>query len=78
MQRILYDSAVSHGARIRNNSEVVSLDPENRCVELASGEIVRGDVIIAADGPSSLARKDIVGSQNGDVDGVVGALTMYK
>lgn len=78
LQRVLYDSAISHGAKIRHHSKVVFLDPENRRVKLASGEIVRGDVIIAADGPFSLARQEIVGQQNGDVEGVMGALTMYK
>lgn len=78
VHRLFHDTAVSYGAEIRVNSEVVSLHPDDRCVKLASGEVIRGDVIVGADGPNGLARKNIIGSQDGDVEGVNGNLTTYK
>jgi 2-polyprenyl-6-methoxyphenol hydroxylase-like FAD-dependent oxidoreductase len=56
-RRFLYRIAIRYGAKIHLRSNVVQVNPLNRSVKLASGQTFRGDVIIAADGPSSLARQ---------------------
>jgi len=41
------------------NTTVKSLDPYKRTVTLQSGEILQADVIVGADGPSGLTRREI-------------------
>ncbi|KAG7109955.1 FAD-dependent monooxygenase OpS4 like protein [Verticillium longisporum] len=54
---ILVEAAAKAGAVIRKGQTVVDYKPEEATVVLESGETVRGDLIIAADGVKSLARK---------------------
>ncbi|KAG6861628.1 hypothetical protein C0995_014067 [Termitomyces sp. Mi166 len=56
LRRLLYDTAVSLGADIRLNTPVASIDPDDQSVTLRSGEILRADVIIGADGAYGLSR----------------------
>lgn len=56
---ILLDAAIAAGARLRSNCPVASYDPANGAVILSSGEVVKGDLIVAADGIKSIARKAI-------------------
>jgi 2-polyprenyl-6-methoxyphenol hydroxylase-like FAD-dependent oxidoreductase len=56
-RKLLFDAAVSHGANVRLNTRVTSIDPDNRTVTLAGGEVVRGDVVIGADGTAGLSRQ---------------------
>lgn len=54
---VLLDAATRAGATIRKGQTVVGYMPEEPAVVLESGEVVRGDLVIAADGVKSLARK---------------------
>lgn len=53
---ILVAAATKAGARIRKGQTVKSYSPEDASVTLESGEVVRGDLLIAADGVKSIAR----------------------
>jgi salicylate hydroxylase len=57
---MLYDIARPH-MTLRLNSRVVGLDASAPSVTLSTGEIVRGDVIIGADGVKSTLREYVVG-----------------
>ncbi|TFK50416.1 FAD/NAD(P)-binding domain-containing protein [Heliocybe sulcata] len=52
----LYDSALKAGVLFQYNATVVTIDPDNARVELAGGEVIEGDIVVAADGVHSLAR----------------------
>jgi salicylate hydroxylase len=54
---ILLDAATQAGARLRPGCTVSKYDPDNGAVILDSGEVVRGDLIVAGDGVKSMARK---------------------
>ena len=60
---MLYEVAEESGATINFNSEVMSVDPHCPSVVLSSGEVVKADIIIGADGAESLVRSLIVGKQ---------------
>lgn len=55
--KVLVQAAQRSGADIRKNSEVRTYLPNEGAVILANGTIIRGDLIIAADGVKSIARK---------------------
>ncbi|KZT69787.1 FAD/NAD(P)-binding domain-containing protein [Daedalea quercina L-15889] len=61
--RILHDAAVSQGAEVRYNARVVEIEPGDGAVKLASGDILRGDIIIGADGESGLCRRLVFGRE---------------
>ncbi|KZT25887.1 FAD/NAD(P)-binding domain-containing protein [Neolentinus lepideus HHB14362 ss-1] len=52
----LYDLASKAGVVFQYKATVVSIDPEKASAQLASGEVIEGDLLIAADGVHSLAR----------------------
>lgn len=52
-QRLLYDAAVEVGVNVRFGSRVESIDERTPAVTLSSGEIVKVDIIVGADGMSS-------------------------
>lgn len=51
-QRLLYDAAIELGVQVRLSSRIKSLEEGTACVTLTTGETVRGDIIIGADGSS--------------------------
>lgn len=53
---MLYEFAVMYGAEIRLGAQVSSIDPQTCSITLHSGEVVKGDVIVGADGVDGLAR----------------------
>lgn len=57
----VYSLAKSAGAMIRFSSHVVSVDPSRASIVLSTGETIRGDLIIGADGLSSVVRRSITG-----------------
>lgn len=57
--KVLLQAAQRAGANIRKASEVKTYLPEEGAVILADGTRVTGDLIIAADGVKSIARKAI-------------------
>ena len=59
LRKLLHDAAISCGARIRMNTAVRSIDPYKRTVTLQSGEVLRADVIVGADGPYGMTRREI-------------------
>ena len=52
---------------IRLNSRVVDLDPSAPSVTLASGEVVKADLVIGADGLHSRVRDTVVGRKDNPV-----------
>ncbi|KAH6897967.1 hypothetical protein BKA70DRAFT_746493 [Coprinopsis sp. MPI-PUGE-AT-0042] len=61
--RILVDLAAPY-ATVRLNSRVVDIDPSTPSVTLSSGEIVKGDLLIGADGLHSRVRDTVVGHKD--------------
>ncbi|EGN99370.1 hypothetical protein SERLA73DRAFT_90724 [Serpula lacrymans var. lacrymans S7.3] len=61
LQRLLHNTALSFGAKIRNNATVALVDGDDCHVTLSTGEILRADAIIGADGRSSIIQREIVG-----------------
>jgi salicylate hydroxylase len=57
---MVYDLAKPH-TNIRTNCRVVSLDPSIPSLTLESGEVIRADLVIGADGVKSLTREYVVG-----------------
>jgi salicylate hydroxylase len=77
-RRLLYQTAFLYGAKIRRRTRVVAIDSEERSVTLASGEILRADVIIGADGPNSLARQQLLEEEELPLSGAPTGSMMYK
>ncbi|KAI0328274.1 FAD/NAD-P-binding domain-containing protein [Cubamyces sp. BRFM 1775] len=71
---VLYEAAIRAGVRVRFNAEVASIDPEEHEVELATGEVLTGDVIIGADGEYGPCRTAVLGKE---VRGNPTGLAMY-
>ena len=63
LHRLLFDLAVPH-MTLRLKSTVVGVDPEGPSVTLASGEVVRGDLVVGADGIKSLTQQVVLGHTN--------------
>ena len=51
-QRVLYDAAVERGVIVRFDCRVESLNEDEPSVTINGGEVVKGDIIIGADGIS--------------------------
>lgn len=56
-RKLLYNAAISNGAKVRLNTRVVHVDPDNRTATLAGGEVLRADVVVGADGVDGLSRQ---------------------
>ncbi|KAH7389972.1 salicylate hydroxylase [Pyrenochaeta sp. MPI-SDFR-AT-0127] len=56
---ILYQKALEKGAKVRQGCTVKEFRPHKSSVVLESGEVVTGDLIVAADGVKSLARQTL-------------------
>ncbi len=63
LHALLLDAAVSHGADVEWGARVVSVQQENKTVVacLESGNELRGDLLIGADGIRSLVRQQLFG-----------------
>ncbi|KAJ8517068.1 hypothetical protein ONZ45_g5690 [Pleurotus djamor] len=56
LRKLLYDNAVSSGAKVRLGCRVVDVDPENAVVMLESGEKIQAHVIVCSDGLGGISR----------------------
>lgn len=54
LHNALYQEAASLGVQTRLNSKVDKYDPDTATIFLSDGEAFQGDIVIAADGTSSL------------------------
>ncbi|KAG9243079.1 hypothetical protein BJ878DRAFT_543643 [Calycina marina] len=70
---ILVTAAQAHGVKIRLNSTVKGVDFSKPGIELVSGEVVEGDVVIAADGLRSRCREALLGRRDSPI--LSGSLT---
>jgi salicylate hydroxylase len=61
LRQVLYNAAIAAGAEVRTGTTVTSVSGEGPRVTLASGEILLADVIVGADGCSSIVQQAIVG-----------------
>ncbi|KAK1495501.1 hypothetical protein CCUS01_13382 [Colletotrichum cuscutae] len=69
---VLWSAAKEAGAELRLGTEAVAIDFEDSSVRLVTGKIVRGDVVVGADGLWSRSRDQILGrpsppSETGDL-----------
>ncbi|KAH9837783.1 uncharacterized protein C8Q71DRAFT_561138 [Rhodofomes roseus] len=62
LHRLLYERVAPH-VTLRLNSKVVSVDPEAPSLTLESGEVLRGDLVIGADGVHSTLQQAVVGKK---------------
>lgn len=62
MRTVLRETAIANGVTVRAGQAVASLSVEDSrpSVTLRSGEILDADVIIATDGPDSVARSVVL------------------
>ncbi|KAM0803245.1 hypothetical protein BDR22DRAFT_801742 [Usnea florida] len=58
--RILYEEVKTHGIGVRFGCEVSSISFSEPAVQLSSGEAVKGNLIIGADGPHSVCREALL------------------
>ncbi|KAI0357273.1 FAD/NAD(P)-binding domain-containing protein [Trametes cingulata] len=63
LHRLLFDLARPY-MTLRLKSTVVAVDPDAPSVTLASGEVVRGDLIVGADGVKSMIQRVVLGHTN--------------
>ena len=61
LRGILYTAALELGANIRTSYKVTEVEPYEHQVLLADGEVVKGDVMIGADGPMGLCKEAVTG-----------------
>ena len=58
--RILYEEARNHGVSVRCGCAVSSISFSEPAIQLSSGEAVKGNLIIGADGPHSVCREALL------------------
>ncbi|KAJ8521570.1 hypothetical protein ONZ45_g1727 [Pleurotus djamor] len=71
LRKLLYDRAVSNGAKVTFNATVASVsadDEDGPCATLADGTVHRADVIIGADGQKSTVRRMITEEEPEAID----------
>jgi len=61
---MVYEAALKSGVRVRFNSKVTEVDPEEPSVTLETGEVLRADYIIGADGHQSFLREVVTDGQS--------------
>jgi salicylate hydroxylase len=61
LRKVLYDAAIAAGAEVHAGATVVSVSGDGPHVTLTTGETLLADVIIGADGCSSVVQRAIVG-----------------
>lgn len=74
---MLYDFAIELGAEVRVNVAVSSVDGDSNQVTLASGEVLKADVIVGADGPDGLTRRYFLEEMNAPPEEPV-QMVMYR
>ncbi|KAF9459024.1 hypothetical protein BDZ94DRAFT_1062718 [Collybia nuda] len=57
LRNLLYDTAISHGAEVIFDARAACIDADNQTITLASGKVLRADVIVGADGASGVSRQ---------------------
>ncbi|KAF8071524.1 hypothetical protein FPV67DRAFT_878307 [Lyophyllum atratum] len=57
LRQLLYDAAIALGAQIRFSSPVESIDPYECTLTLESGEVLKADVVVGADGRHGKTRE---------------------
>lgn len=60
------------------NTPVESIDPDNQTVTLASGNVLRADVIVGADGPLGVTRRILLEMDNMEVQEDPPFLNFYR
>ncbi|TLD23150.1 hypothetical protein PspLS_07108 [Pyricularia sp. CBS 133598] len=68
LQGALHARALELGVEVRLNSCVAAYRADDAAVELSNGEVVRGDLIVAADGVKSIARDTLQAAQAEEPD----------
>lgn len=58
---MIYDHAVASGVKVSFSVDVIDVDLSEPSVLLATGEKLRADMIIGADGVTSLVRRKLLG-----------------
>ncbi|ESK84839.1 hypothetical protein Moror_14964 [Moniliophthora roreri MCA 2997] len=76
LYRFLYEKAIFLGANVRMNTTAISIDPVFRAILLSTGESLRGDVIIGADGLLGISRAVVLTSQDVDIRGATLGLSI--
>lgn len=71
LRQVLYNAAIAAGAEVRTGTTVTSVSGKGPHVTLASGETLLADVIVGADGCSSVVQQAIIGKN-------VSAATPYQ
>ncbi|KAH7407955.1 hypothetical protein BKA64DRAFT_436061 [Cadophora sp. MPI-SDFR-AT-0126] len=63
-QKLLYDAAIDLGVQIRLSSRITKIDENIPSVTLTTGEVIKGDIIVGADGIKSTVRSLILGDDD--------------
>jgi salicylate hydroxylase len=71
---MLLETARELGAETRTNAEVVEVAEDCRSVRLASGEVLKADIIIGADGSHGICRAILLPQDHPQPTGV----TLFK
>jgi flavin-dependent dehydrogenase len=66
LMKFLYEKASERGAEIRFGTQVAEVSSQDVLITLASGKKLVADVVVGADGPSSVVRKGITGDGSSD------------
>lgn len=61
---MLLETALELGAKVRTNARVSSVDAEAHTVTLSTGEVLKGDIVIGADGAKGVCRAEVLGSND--------------
>lgn len=78
LRRLLYKVALSCGAKFRLGTRIVSVDTLDTTVTLDSGEVLKADVIVGADGSSGISRQILMEENDQFVESVGTQLNMYR
>ncbi|EJD05380.1 FAD/NAD-binding domain-containing protein [Fomitiporia mediterranea MF3/22] len=72
---MIYDITVASGVNVEYNGEVVDVDVDKPSVTLASGRKLRADIIVGADGATSIVREKLVGRKENHRPGPLNGYT---
>ena len=65
LQEALFQEALTVGAEVEFGCDIVSYVKDRAAVQLANGESITGDLVVAADGVKSTARSYVVPEEEG-------------